>query len=131
MSGLGNHKYFRYLCISVVVTLVDYAIFILVYHITNLLVAQVLSYSVAIVCSFKLHGNYVFGLHRKTHVALSAVLLLSLVGLMVSYAVLYFYTVIIGNIYISKILLTATMLIYNYYTKKLAYGEVTATYRGP
>lgn len=127
---LNDYRYFRYLCVSLVVTLIDYAIFILVYQIANLLIAQVLSYSIALAFSFKLHGNYVFGLNRKTHVALSAVVSLSLIGIVVSYAVLYFYNVMVGNVYISKILLTLSMLIYNFYTKKLAYGEASATHPG-
>jgi putative flippase GtrA len=120
---LAEKIYIRYAIVSLFVTAVDYSTFFLVYFFTHLLTAQFLAYTVAILLSFKLHGNYVFGVYRKNHVALSAVIFFSLVGLLASYLILYLFIFLIKNVLIAKILLTATMFIYNYYSKKYAYGN--------
>ncbi|RQW85705.1 MAG: hypothetical protein EHM79_11125, partial [Geobacter sp.] len=85
---LNKKRYIRYAIVSLIVTAVDYATFFFAYFFTNVVIAQFFSYSVAILLSFKLHGNFVFGVHRKTHVALTAVISFSLIGLMVSYLML-------------------------------------------
>ena len=120
---MAEKIYIKYAVVSLVVTLVDYSTFIFLYYFTNVFTAQLLAYTIAIFLSFKLHGNYVFGIYRKTHVALSAVILFSLAGLISSYIILYFFIFLIENVFIAKILLTATMFIYNYYTKRYAYGS--------
>ena len=120
---MAEKLYIRYAIVSFIVTAVDYSTFFFVYYFTNVLTAQILAYTVAILLSFKLHGNFVFGVYRKTHVALSAVILFSLFGLLASYIMLYLFMVLINNVFIAKILLTATMFIYNYFSKKFAYGD--------
>lgn len=120
---MAEKIYIKYAIVSLVVTLVDYSTFIFVYYFTNVFTAQLLAYTIAILLSFKLHGNFVFGFYRKTHVALSAVILFSLVGLLASYLILFLFIFLIENVFIAKILLTATMFIYNYYTKRYAYGS--------
>lgn len=119
---LYEKSYVRYALVSLIVTTVDYATFFFTYLFTNVLIAQCIAYLVAILLSFKLHGNFVFGVSRKTHVALTAVIVFSLIGLFVSYLLLYVYIVITKNVYIAKAILTLTMFIYNFYSKKFAYG---------
>lgn len=121
-----DKRYIRYAIVSLFVTAVDYATFFFTYLFTNVFLAQFIAYLIAILLSFKLHGNLVFGINRKTHVALTAVVFFSLIGLMVSYAMLYIYIFLTKNVYMSKILLTLSMFIYNFYSKKFAYGDKRA-----
>ena len=123
MFSLVNKIYIRYAIVSLIVTAVDYSTFFFTYYITNTLTAQIFAYTVAILLSFKLHGSFVFGIYRKKNLALSAVIFFSLVGLLASYLILYLFIFLIKNLIIAKMLLTVTMFIYNYYSKKYAYGN--------
>jgi putative flippase GtrA len=123
---LDEKRYIKYAIVALIVTAVDYATFIFAYYFTNVVIAQFLAYLVAILLSFKLHGNFVFGVYRKTHVALTGVIFFSLIGLMVSNLMLYAYIFLTKNVYVAKIILTLTMFIYNFYSKKFVYGN-----RGP
>ena len=116
-------KYLKYLSVSSIVTITDYALFFSLYIYTSILVAHVVSYSIAIVLSFCLQKKYVFHQGRETKVAFVLVILFSLVGIFLGYVALYFYNYVFGNIVVAKILMSITMLLYNYNSKKFAYGE--------
>lgn len=96
---VGKHK--RYFLVSLLITSVDYTIFACVYFYTNAIIAQVISYLIAITMSFYLHGKYVYQINRQKHLALSAIVTFSLLGLIISSIILHAYIAILSNVFIS------------------------------
>jgi len=115
-------KITSYVAVSLIVTFTDYIIFFILFNLVNIIIAQTIAYTTAIILSFQLHKNYVFGLYRKYHKAFIFVILFSLLGLLLSQILLYAYYYVTENIIFSKIMLTLTLLLYNYTSKMYAYG---------
>ncbi len=122
--SLQQSKYIRFLVISVVVTTVDYLIFFFLFRDIGLLLAHIVSYSIAIVLSFLLHKTFVFKLSRKVSVAIVNVLFFSLTGVVIGYAVLSACNLFFGNIVLAKVSMTLFMFFYNFYSKKVAFGDL-------
>ena len=116
-------KLLKFLAVSIFVTSIDYLIFFSMYRLTGILGAHVLSYIIAILLSFVLQKRLVFQSNRSTGVAFSGVLIFSFVGISLGYATLFAYNWLFANIIVAKILMTATMFFYNFFSKKIAFGD--------
>lgn len=123
--SVQKSKYIRFLVISVVVTTVDYLVFFLLFRDIGILLAHVVSYSIAIVLSFSLHKKFVFELSKKVRAAFVNVLFFSLVGVMIGYVVLSACNLFFANIVLAKVSMTLFMFFYNFYSKKVAFGDFT------
>ncbi|MBE0576209.1 MAG: GtrA family protein [Desulfuromonadales bacterium] len=116
-------KFLKFLVVSIIVTTVDYLIFFSLYRLMGILSAHVLSYSIALLLSFTLQKRFVFQTNRSASVAFFRILFFSLVGISLSYVVLFAYNWVFSNIAIAKILMTTTMFFYNFFSKKIAFGD--------
>ena len=123
--SLQKSKNIRFIVISVVVTTVDYLVFFLLFRDIGILLAHIVSYSIAIVLSFSLHKKFVFKLSRNVRFAFVNVLFFSLVGVVIGYAVLSFCNLFFANIVLAKVSMTLFMFFYNFYSKKVAFGDLT------
>jgi putative flippase GtrA len=118
-----KNKFLKFLVVSILVTSVDYLIFFTFYRLTGILGAHVISYIIAILLSFILQKRFVFQSNKSSGIAFSGVIIFSLIGIALSYAVLFAYNWLFRNIVVAKILMTATMFFYNLISKKIAFGD--------
>ena len=116
-------KQIRFLICSIVITIVDYIVFFSLVRWGGVVVSNAISYCIAILFSFYLHRTFVFTSQRRAGIALIYVVLFSLLGIGLSTVTIYFYNRILKHIVLAKLLMTVTMFLYNYHSKKIAFGD--------
>lgn len=115
---------------SALATSVDYLIFFLFVHFTSndyAVAAQVLAYSCGLITNFFLQKKFIFMLKRSVYRTFQLSVTFSLIGLIVSSSFIFllskidFFSI---HLIFAKILITGTMFLYNFYTKRFAFEGV-------
>ena len=115
---------------SAVATSVDYLVFFLVVHFTSkdyATVAQVLAYPCGLITNFFLQKKFIFDLKRSAFTTFKMSVSFSLLGLTMSTLFIYLLSKIeffTTHLIAAKVLVTGTMFLYNFYTKRFAFEGV-------
>lgn len=121
----------RYGVSSVIATSVDYLVFFLFVHFTStqfVTVAQIFSYSCGLLTNFFFQKMFVFELKRSLVTTFKLSVSFSLIGLGLSTLLIYLITKIpffSEQLLYAKILITGTIFLYNFYTKRFAFEKKT------
>jgi putative flippase GtrA len=117
----------RFAMTSVVATAVDYTLYlILVDRVFEPVVANVVSFSTAVLVNFTLQKRFVFALRRKTWVVFVLAILVSIGGLILSTGIIAglnqsaFFR---GRQYLTKLVATGIVFFYNFYLKRFAFEK--------
>ena len=122
-SHILRIKHVRFLTSSVLVTSSDYIVFFLLLQTLGPALSNVISYCIAICLSFNIQKKFVFDVGRKAPLAFSFVILFSLMGIFLSTWFLVFLNHLFSSVVVAKVLMTFAMFFYNFYTKKIAFGD--------
>lgn len=119
----------RFAMTSSIATLVDYGIYLslTLYFMINETVAHAISYSIAMVLNFLLQRRFIFASNRKTSTIFLMSVMFSLIGWLLSQGIfnLLIYSFEFFGTYdvIAKILTTASIFLYNFYTKRFSFEK--------
>lgn len=117
-------KQIRFLISSTIVTSIDYSIFFSLIKIGfGIVPSNIISYLTAISCSFFIQKTFVFNLKRQSPIAFFWIIVFSLFGVLFGTFIIFIYNLILKNIIFAKVLMTISMFFYNFYTKKIAFGD--------
>ena len=116
---------------SAIATLVDYGVFFAFVHFTSkdyATIAQVLAYSSGLMSNFFLQKKFIFTLNRSVFTTFKLSVSFSLIGLALS--TLFIFLLSKGaffntHLILAKLLVTVTMFLYNFYTKRFAFEGQT------
>ena len=120
---------FKFAVTSSVATAIDYGLYIaltMAAHFSET-ASHAISYTVAVVINFLMQKRFIFENNRKTGHAFALSVLFSLIGWMLSQAIfnfLIFYIPFFGSYdLLAKVLVTATIFLYNFYTKRFSFEK--------
>ena len=113
---------------SAFATAIDYGIFLgLVYATTTLpYIANIISYSISMIINFLLQKKFIFSLERKLHYTFLLSVTFSLLGLVLSTSLIYFFSLnsfLNAHQYLTKLLVTGIVFFYNFYLKRFAFEK--------
>jgi putative flippase GtrA len=120
---LINKQKIKYLLSSIIVTSVDYLVFIIAFKIVGLIIANILSYIVALNLSFNIQKRYIFKTDRNIKTAYVYIVLFAIVGVIISTTTLYGLNYFLNNVVLAKVILIILMFYYNFYSKKYAFND--------
>jgi len=128
MIGLSNtclidRQKVKYLISSIIVTSVDYLVFIVAFKVVGLIIANTLSYVVALNLSFNIQKRYIFKTERNITTAYIYIVIFAIVGVIISTTTLYVLNYFLRNIILAKVILIIIMFYYNFYSKKYAFND--------
>jgi len=128
MIGLSNaclidRQKVKYLISSIIVTSVDYLIFIVAFKVVGLIIANTLSYVVALNLSFNIQKRYIFKTERNITTAYMYIVIFAIIGVIISTTTLYVLNYFLRNIILAKVILIIIMFYYNFYSKKYAFND--------
>lgn len=121
---INRYTIVRFIYCAILVTLIDGAIFFLMSEFFNLVISNMISYSIAVFAAFYLHKKFVFIIRVKTSIAFLFMLLFSLLGIVVSTLVLILFNLFFESLFEAKFLTILTMAAYGFTTKKIAFRGV-------
>ncbi|WP_419174037.1 GtrA family protein [Desulfosediminicola sp.] len=111
---------------SVIATGVDFLIYAGLVQITSPVVANVFSASAGLITNFFLQKSYVFNRSNSLKRSFILSLVFSLLGLGLGTVFIYLFTTFTPLAHqpvIAKVITTAIIFFYNYFTKKIAFGH--------
>ena len=120
---LINRQKIKYLISSIIVTTVDYLVFIVAFKVVGLILANTLSYVVSINLSFNIQKRYIFKTERNMTTAFVYIVIFSIIGVIISTTTLYALNYLLRNIISAKVVSTIIMFYYNFYSKKYAFND--------
>lgn len=119
----------KFAATSAVATSVDYLLFFLIIYAATqryIILAQIVAYSAGLITNFLLQKKFIFELRRTTFSTFQLSVSFSLVGLGLSTLFLYLLTQMAffrEHLILAKILITAVIFFYNFYTKRFAFEK--------
>lgn len=111
---------------SIVATIVDHALYLILIVWFTEWKASFISYAVAMIINFFLQKKFIFAMKRKPGAAFIISMTFSLGGLFISAFLVNFfsqYPFFAANRYLNKLLTTGIIFIYNFYTKRFAFEK--------
>jgi putative flippase GtrA len=116
---------FKFGLFSGIATLIDYLVYLsLVYFGLQIVTSHIISYSCGAVVNFIFQKKYIFSVKKRVHIAFVISISFSLLGLALSSVLIaYLKDVEILNTHpiLPKIIVTAVIFFYNFYTKRFAF----------
>ena len=120
---------FKFAVTSSVATALDYGIYIsltMLAHFSET-ASHAISYTIAMVVNFMLQKTFIFENNRKTGHAFALSVLFSLIGWLLSQAVfnalIYSFPFFMQHDILAKMVVTATIFLYNFYTKRFSFEK--------
>ena len=118
-------KTFRFAISGGIATLVDYAIYFILFNQgTKPTIAQAIAYSIAVVCNFLLQRAFVFDQKGKTWSTFLFSIGISVGGLLISTLLIHVlnqYSWFYEHQLVTKILATGILFFYNFFLKRYAF----------
>lgn len=119
-------KIFKFFGSSVIATGIDFLLYTGLIHLLSPTVSNLISASIGLLTNFFLQKNYVFNPSNTWYTSLFLSTLFSLFGLAIGTGLIYImtnFTVLSELPLIAKVISTAIIFFYNYFTKKIAFGH--------
>ena len=119
-------RIFRFFTTSVIATGIDFILYITLVQFISPTVSNIISASAGLVTNFYLQKNYVFNPSNSAFTSFSLSLLFSVGGLVLGTFIIYLlttHTSLSQLPVVAKIITTAIIFFYNYFTKKIAFGH--------
>ena len=117
---------FKFALTSTIATGFDHGIFIYLINSTNLIEshAHLISYPIGVMTNIILQRLFIFELKRKLHNAFILAILFSIIGYLGGTFLIHLFAKIdffASNRYFNKLVVTAIIFFYNFYTKRFAF----------
>lgn len=116
----------RFFTTSVIATGIDFLLYIVLIQLLTPAVSNLISASAGLVTNFVLQRNYVFNPSNSLYKSFVLSVFFSLCGLALGTGLIYLmttYTPLSALPVIAKIITTAIIFFFNYFTKKIAFGH--------
>lgn len=120
---------FKFAITSSVATALDYGVYIsltMLAHFSETL-SHGISYTLAMILNFILQKKFIFANNRKTGYAFTLSVTFSLIGWLISQALfnflIHYFDFFKTNDILAKITVTATIFLYNFYTKRFSFEK--------
>ena len=111
---------------SLIATIVDHSLFILLIRWLVESNANLISYSVGMIVNFILQKKFIFILKRRLHVAFVLSMLFSVIGLLLGTGFIILLSkndFFAHHKYLNKLTVTGIIFVYNFYTKRFAFEK--------
>lgn len=119
-------KIVRFFGTSVIATSLDFTLYTVLILFFSPTVSNLISATAGLLTNFFLQKNYVFNPRNRWYTSLVLSVVFSVVGLGIGTGLIYLmtnFTVLSRQPLIAKVISTATIFFYNYFTKKIAFGH--------
>lgn len=119
-------KIVKFFGTSVIATALDFTLYTLLIRLLSPTVSNLISATAGLLTNFYLQRNYVFNPSKRWYTSLVLSVLFSLIGLGIGTGLIYLmtnFTMLSEQPLIAKVISTATIFFYNYFTKKVAFGH--------
>ncbi|HCD51637.1 MAG TPA: hypothetical protein DEQ34_04260 [Balneolaceae bacterium] len=118
----------KFAATSAIATAVDYSIYLSLFYLAAFppTLSNVVSYSIGMVINFILQKRFIFDLKRNWKTAFAISVTFSLIGLTLSTFFIYLLSLnpfLYTHQYLTKAMVTGTMFLYNFYTKKFSFEK--------
>jgi putative flippase GtrA len=119
-------KIIKFFTSSIIVTIIDFCIYTALIQVVTATVANSISASCGMVCNFIFQRNWIFNASRSLATSFFLSLLFSCGGVALGTFLIYImtnHTGLASSPVVAKIVSTGIVFSYNYYTKKVAFGD--------
>jgi putative flippase GtrA len=119
-------KIVKFFGTSIIATALDFTLYAVLIRLLSPTVANLISASVGLLTNFCLQRSFVFNPSNRWYTSLVLSILFSVVGLGIGTGLIYImtnFTILSRQPLLAKVISTAVIFFYNYFTKKVAFGH--------